>query len=99
MALTQLKVRGFKTLKSLEFEPRNLSVLIGTNGAGKSNVISFFRLLSYLINGDLQEHVGMGGGASKILHDGPESTETIRFELSFESDTGVNTYEARLGRR
>ena len=38
-----LTVRGFKSIRALEdFELRNLNVLIGTNGAGKSNFIDLF---------------------------------------------------------
>lgn len=39
--LRSLTVRGFKSIRELEdFELRGLNVLIGANGAGKSNFIS-----------------------------------------------------------
>ena len=45
--LSSLTLKGFKTIRELVgFKPRPLNVLIGANGAGKSNFISFFRLLS-----------------------------------------------------
>ncbi len=45
-SLNKLTIKGFKSIQSLEnFELRNLNVLIGGNGAGKSNFIDFFRLL------------------------------------------------------
>ena len=59
--LDAVTVRGFKTIKALEaFEPRRLTALIGANGAGKSNFISFFRMLSWALSGPdkLQDHVG-----------------------------------------
>jgi predicted ATPase len=79
--LSRVTIRGYKTIKSLEdFELRPLNVLIGANGAGKSNFISFFRMLSWALNGDgggLQEYIATQGGASRLLHDGPNVTRDI----------------------
>lgn len=44
--LHAITIRGFKSIRSLEnFELKNLNVLIGGNGAGKSNFLEFFRLV------------------------------------------------------
>ena len=44
--LNKLTIRGFKSIQNLEdFELGQLNVIVGANGAGKSNLISFFRLL------------------------------------------------------
>ncbi len=32
--LVELSIEGFKTIERLEFEPRQLNVLVGANGAG-----------------------------------------------------------------
>jgi predicted ATPase len=39
--LTRLELKGFKTFRDLDLELRSLNVLIGANGVGKSNFISF----------------------------------------------------------
>lgn len=45
-ALDKLTIKGFKSIKSVEDSKlESLNVLIGGNGAGKSNFIDFFRLL------------------------------------------------------
>ena len=45
-ALDKLTIKGFKSIRTLEdFELTNLNVLIGGNGAGKSNFIDFFRMI------------------------------------------------------
>ena len=45
-ALDSLTIIGFKSIRALEdFKLTNLNVLIGGNGAGKSNLIDFFRML------------------------------------------------------
>ena len=44
--IQKLTVKGYKSIQTLEdFELRPLNVLIGANGAGKSNFISLFKFL------------------------------------------------------
>lgn len=95
-ALSKLALRGFKTFQDPPpFVLRALNVLIGANGAGKSNLISFFRLMGWLIQGKLQYHVGEVG-AHRLLHDGPQKTTEIEAELVFETERGRNDYAFRL---
>lgn len=97
--LSKISISGFKTIRELiDFELRPLNVLIGPNGVGKSNLISFFRLLSWSLvsPGGLQRHVGISGGASALLHDGLARTSQIRAALSFETEQGLNQYELCL---
>jgi predicted ATPase len=97
--LDRVTLRGFKTIRELkDFAPGPLTVLIGPNGAGKSNFISFFRLLSWAMAppGGLQEHVAKLGGASALLHDGPERTSNIEARLRLITDAGENEYSFRL---
>jgi predicted ATPase len=97
--LKSITLRGFKTFRELaDFQPGPVTVLIGPNGAGKSNFISFFRLLSWALvpPGQLQEHVAKLGGASAILHDGPERTREIEAHLVLTTDAGENEYSFRL---
>ena len=44
-ALNQIEINGYKSIKALRLDLGNLNVLIGSNGAGKSNFISVFQLL------------------------------------------------------
>lgn len=95
-ALTRLVLRGFKTFdEPPPFVPGALNVLIGANGAGKSNFISFFRLMSWLSQGKLQYHVGEVG-AHRLLHDGPQRTRELTAELTFETPRGRHDYAFRL---
>ncbi len=44
-SLDHLTIRGFKSIRALEDSPLgNLNIFIGGNGAGKSNLLEFFRL-------------------------------------------------------
>src|SRR5213593_3885429 len=94
--LKKLSLSGFKTIKRLEgFEPGQLTVLIGANGAGKSNLISFFRALSWMMSdgGNLQDHLAKTGRAHSWLHDGPAVTSSIEAELTIATEMGLNEYQ------
>jgi predicted ATPase len=43
--LKRIKIEGFKSIRSAELELRPINVLIGVNGSGKSNLVSFFKSL------------------------------------------------------
>ena len=95
--LAKLTLRGFKSIRELvDFEPAPINVLIGVNGAGKSNLISFFRMLSWMMSGSLQEYVARRGGANRLLHDGAETTPQIEALLELETERGTNEYKFRL---
>lgn len=83
-SLDKLTIKGFKSIRSLEdFELRSLNVLIGGNGAGKSNLIEFFRMLRALIDGNLKSYIKDGGGISDFLHNGRKVTEKLDFSMRF----------------
>jgi len=94
--LQRLVLNGFKSIKTMELELRPLNVLIGANGAGKSNLVSFFKMLNEMMAGRLQQYIGTTGRAQSILHFGPKVTPQMEAELEFKVDNGVDTYSLRL---
>lgn len=94
-AISTLSIQGFKSIRKLDsLELRPLNVLIGPNGAGKSNFISFFRMLSELIEGRLEFWVQKLGGADRIFSFGVKETPNLSFEIYF-GDHGYSvTFEA-----
>jgi len=80
----------------MDLELRSLNVLIGANGAGKSNLISFFKMLNEMMGGRLQQYIAVSGRAQSILHFGPKVTPQMEARLSFEVDNGTDTYAMRL---
>ncbi|MEI6807893.1 MAG: AAA family ATPase, partial [bacterium] len=74
----------------------DVTVLLGANGAGKSNVISLFRMLNYMMTGALQEFVGKGGGATSFLHYGPKATPEMQAVVEFQADQKKMRYEMIL---
>ncbi len=59
-------------------------MLIGANGAGKSNLLGVFRLLSQLARGRLQVFVKQEGGPDAVLFGGRRRTSSLEVELFFE---------------
>jgi len=95
--LSQLHIEGFRSIRKADIELRALNVLIGANGAGKSNLIDFFRMLNYALSKGFQEPYQRDRGpASAILHFGPKVTGVIRGELVFEDAAGRNFYRFTL---
>ncbi len=83
-ALDKLTIKGFKSIKSLEdFELGKLNVMIGGNGAGKSNFIDFFRMLREMMDGNLKDYIRKSGGISDLLFNGRKVTEQLEIETRF----------------
>src|SRR5262245_8458904 len=75
-ALDQITLKGFKSVRELaDFELEKLNVLVGANGAGKSNLVDFFRLLRAMADGGLQSIVTNSGGADGFFFNGPKETK------------------------
>ncbi len=83
-SLDKLTIKGFKSIRELkDFELKNLNAFIGGNGAGKTNLIEFFRLLQSIFSGMLNEYIRMGGGISDFLFNGRKITSRQVFETRF----------------
>ncbi len=91
--LNSVTIRGFKSIRTLEnFGLHDLNVLIGANGAGKTNFVDFFRLLRAMSDESLQRFVIEQGNADGFFFLGPKYTRQIFANLEF----GVNNYEFTL---
>lgn len=100
-SLDKITIKGFKSIRSLKnFELSNLNVLIGGNGAGKSNFIDFFRMLRAMMelplpglaSASLKTYIADGGGSDDFLFNGPKVTEQIEVVTRF----GLNGYRFKL---
>jgi len=94
--LNRLSVRGFKSIRELDLELGTVNVLIGGNGAGKSNLLSLLRMLRAMATGDFQEWIARAGGAKSVLHYGPKVTPAMEVGLEFQVGSDSGSYHARL---
>lgn len=91
--LDQISIHGYKSIRALvNFPLGPLNVLIGANGAGKTNFISFFALLNQIVQNNLQVSVAQSGGANSLLYFGQKITAEIKIRLVF----GNNSYQCTL---
>jgi predicted ATPase len=59
--LTSLRLAGWQSIRDAKIELRPLNVLIGANGAGKSNLVSFFKLMNEMTEAEIRLVEGGGG--------------------------------------
>lgn len=90
--LSRIKLDGFKSIEFCELELGNLNVIIGCNGSGKSNFISFFKMIQQILDQKLQIYVTQHGGPDSLLHYGRRCTPSLSYEIEF----GKNVYSAAL---
>lgn len=92
--ISKLTIRGFKSIKELHrFELRPMNVLIGPNGTGKSNFVSFFRMLYAMVDRRLRSYIlGNEISADRILSYGVKRTQSFYSMIEF----GSNAYEFNL---
>lgn len=86
-AVRSLTISGYKSIRNLEnFPLTNLNVLIGANGAGKSNFIGIFKLLNEMYEQQLQVYVQTQGGPDALLHFGRNTTDKLHAEFYFDQN-------------
>ncbi len=87
-----MQLKGYKSIKELDLYFGNINILLGANGAGKSNFIGFFNFMRKIIEKELELTVAQMGGANKVLHFGAKVTKELIFDLHF----APNRYKATL---
>ncbi len=94
--LKRIELSGYKSIKRMSLELGPLNVLIGANGSGKSNLLSFFLMLKAAAHGNLRSFVAKAGGAHTLLHYGAKTTREILGTLRFAVEKGGVTYQLSL---
>ncbi|MDR2166846.1 MAG: AAA family ATPase [Clostridiales bacterium] len=80
--LNRIVIKGFKSIKECELDLNNINVLIGANGAGKSNFISILKMLQRIIKGELSMYASKKG-ANSLFYNGAKVTDSITAEFYF----------------
>ena len=95
LKLSSVTIRGFKSFDAKENTIcfGDNTVLLGANGAGKSNVVSFFRMVNYMMTEALETYIGDNGFASSVLHFGPKNTNRLGATIVFESEGVTDKYD------
>ena len=67
--IDSISIKGFRSLADISVSGLpNVTLMIGSNGSGKSNIIRFFDMLSWMLKSRrLAEFVARNGGADDQL--------------------------------
>ncbi|WP_315274137.1 AAA family ATPase [Selenomonas sputigena] len=71
---------------SLVFD--RVNVIVGANGAGKSNLISFLEMVAYMMTGGFRRYVAIHGGAQSLMYFGRKCTKQINGFIACKNEGG-----------
>ena len=98
--LNSITISGFKSIGSgsqaQKIDFSDLNIIIGANGSGKSNIVSFFKLLNYMMTGALQVYVAKNGTAEEFLYFGSKKTPLFSAALEFTNSKDSDSYSFSL---
>ena len=93
--LQEVTIRGYKSIaydRPVTLKLGDVSILLGANGAGKSNIISFFRMLSYMMSKSFGRYVEISGTSHALLHYGIKRKPVMSGELKFADSNSMDVY-------
>ena len=65
--VNNITIKGYKSFREQKVQLGRINLLIGSNGAGKSNFLSLFELLNNAFEQRLSSYVPSLGGVDKLL--------------------------------
>lgn len=92
--LDRIIIEGYKSIKRMDLGLKPINILIGSNGVGKTNFISFLRLISIIYEQHLQNYT-MQNRAERLLHFGLKQTKEIKGYLQFSANAYGVTLQPR----
>lgn len=92
--IEQVIIKNYKSIRDLTLPLNKLNVLIGSNGAGKSNFISFFELTKAIYEQRFGSYTLAKGGIDNLLYRGRKISPSMQGLLDFEN-TNAFFYEIK----
>lgn len=83
--IEKIFIQNYKSIRYADISLNNLNVLIGSNGVGKSNFISFFELVNAILNKRLGSYVLERGGFDRFLYQGKKHSGFIKSLIDFDN--------------
>jgi predicted ATPase len=81
MTLAAMEIAGYRSIRQLRFPVRRLSVLVGDNGAGKTNLYRSLELLRAAATGSLASEIARDGGLASLFWAGDRKAGEQRLIL------------------
>lgn len=92
--IEQVIIENYKSIRTLKLPLQRLNVLIGSNGVGKSNLISFFELAKSIIQQRFGSYTLEKGGIDNLLYRGRKESTFIKGLIDFDN-TNAFFFELR----
>lgn len=83
--IEQVLIKNYKSIRDLSLPLNRLNVLIGSNGAGKSNFISFFELIKAIYEQRFGSYTLSKGGIDNLLYHGRKKSASIEGLIDFDN--------------
>lgn len=83
--IEQVIIKNYKSIKELKLPLKQINILIGSNGVGKSNFISFFELTKAIYSQNFGDFTLQKGGIDSLLYQGRMHSENILGLLDFDN--------------
>ncbi len=80
--IENILIKNYKSIRDLQIELKPLNILIGSNGVGKNNFISFFQLANSISEQRLQSFI-LERGIDNLLHFGRKKSDEISGLIDF----------------
>ena len=99
MSIYSIEIQNFKSIRrSGRILIKPLNILIGANGAGKSNFIGFFKLLNSIYEQKLRTYVADNGYENRLLYFGRKVSKYLTGGIIFKPEDGNvnNRYDFTL---
>lgn len=97
MFIKKLSVKNFKSIDEVTIEFTPLTMLVGANASGKSNVINVFRFISDILTEGIDNAIALQGGVPYLSNVNlPKSTPIeVSFVLDFPSENWIRKSYSR----
>jgi predicted ATPase len=88
MSLSDLSIAGYRSIRSIRFPLRRLTVLVGGNGVGKTNLYRALELVHAAATGELALTIAREGGLASVMWAGSRRATDpprLRFEVGMDT--------------
>src|ERR1700761_3025721 len=100
MALRAIYIKGYRSVRRIYLPIAPLSVFVGGNGVGKSNLYNALNLLRSAADGTIAHAIAQEGGVESVLWAGPRikgDGATLTLRGDFERQGLRYSYEVEVG--
>jgi predicted ATPase len=100
MQIRDIAIAGYRSLRAIRFPVGQLTVFVGANGVGKTNLYRALQLLQAAAAGTLARELASEGGMESVLWAGKRASNKpvrIKLEVGFGEDAGGSRNNADDG--